>query len=614
MIIIIKGVSSMHYLKVLKNTLFCGLLMVVSLFVNESFKQICLILAIGIGSYKQTYDGIVDSIKNKRINVELLMIISALGAVFIGEPFEGAALIFIFSLSGELETLTSDKSQKEIRKLMTNQPQTAKLIIEGEIKVVSLESLKKGDIVTVSKGELISADGVIIQGSSDIDESMITGESMPVSKGVKSNVYTGTLNLSGPLNIRVLETSDNAMIQKIIKMVENSEKQQSKTALFINKIEGIYALLVLVVVSLVFIYFRFWLQWNFDKAMYRSIILLVVASPCALIASVTPATLAGIAKMARQGVLIKGGSYLETLNQVDAMAFDKTGTLTLGKPSVVQDVFIEPVQEIVSLMESKSTHPLALAISSHYDTNEIYEFKEFKDINGVGLSAIYNEVHYKVGKYEHGNYHVDILKAYEAYKNDGLSIVAVYRNHDCVGLIGLRDTIRQESYNFINDLKALHITPIMITGDQEVSAMKIAHELGIERVEANCLPEDKVRVLNELNQEFNGVMMVGDGINDAPALAVAGIGVSIGSGSDIAIESSDIVLMNSSLSNIVDALKTSKKLSKIIIQNIVFSLSVIVCLILCNLLGIINLPLGVLGHEGSTILVILNGLRMLKSK
>lgn len=599
-----------------KHSIICGLLIILSFIVPESLKQLMLILAIVLGSYTQTLEGIQDTYENKRINVELLMILSAIGAVFIGEPLEGATLVFIFSVSGELETLTQDRSQKEIRKLMNNQPLKARVVDSvGKYREIPLEDLKSGDIVSVFKGETVSADGIIIDGVSDFDEAMITGESVPVLKGLNQRVFTGTLNITNPIKIKVDQAPEDALIRKIVRLVEQAEGEKSKIATTIERIESVYATLILIGVTCVYITLRFYLKWEHDAALYRSIVLLVVASPCALIASVTPATLAAIAANAKRGVLIKGGTYLEHLRNIRAIAFDKTGTLTLGKPQVINDYFLEDCIGIVRRIESHSTHPLAKAITEYYlDDKTDYDIKELDDINGVGLSAIYQDNLYQIGRFQVSNNNFNSMDAYQNMKDRGMSTVCVYKNHECIGVIGLQDTIREESKVFINKLKEYDIEPVMLTGDQELSAKRVATELGISNYVANCMPEDKVNIINELKKNYENIMMVGDGINDAPALAQATLGVSIGAGSDIAIESSDMVLMNSNLMNLIDALESSYKLNKVIKQNITFSLLVIVVLVILNLSGNINLPLGVIGHEGSTILVILNGMRLLKQK
>lgn len=604
----------MEIIKNLKSTLLCGALIVLSLLVPSAFQTSVLLVAIILGSYKQTREGLEDSLENKRINVELLMILSAIGAVLINEAMEGATLVFIFSLSGELEAITSDRSHKEIRKLLNQQPQKARVKNkDGAFDLVDLDTCSVGTEVFILKGETIPLDGVIVEGSSDFDEAMITGESLPRSKTIAHQVFAGSINLTAPITIQTTHESQDVMIQKIVRMVEESEKNESRSAQVITKIETYYSTAIILIVLITYLILKFAMGWNHDDAFYRSIILLVVASPCALIASVTPATIAAIAASAKKGVLIKGGTYLDSLKDIKAVAFDKTGTLTSGKPHIENDYFLEDVHDVVGSIESHSTHPLAEAITLKYGSELQDEILNIRDINGIGMQAQYNGDLYSVGKYQDHILDVKLLSVKNDMEHDGLSIVYVTKNHELIGIIGLSDTIRDESVQFVKTLKSLNIEPIMITGDHTKSAQKVADAVCIERVYANCLPDEKVNAIKNLMNEYGDVLMIGDGINDAPSLASATIGVSIGSGSDLAIESSDIVLINSNLNNLAEVIKISQKLAKITRQNIIFALSVILCLIVLNMLGFLNLPMAVIGHEGSTILVILNGLRMLKS-
>lgn len=604
----------MERYKTFINPLLCGSLILLSKCTSTDTNEIFLILAIIVGGMSQTIEGIKDSIRNKRINVELLMIISAIAAAYIGEILEGATLILIFSVSGALEQVTTEKSTRDIHSLMSlDKVRARRMDPDGNFSMISLENIKLGDRVLVQKGETVSVDGKIIKGETDIDESMISGESNWVSKSVGSHVYSGTLNMSGPIVIETTNLHSNSLVQNIINMVENSVQQQSQIGKKIEKIETVYSSLILLTVILTYLILRFVLRWPQDISLYRSIILLVVASPCALIASSVPATLSAISNAARQGILIKGGNHLEMVSEIKAIAFDKTGTLTEGKPQVLDSLFLEDsitIKRIVKGIESQSSHPLAKAIVSYIKEPSL-ECEFIEDINGVGVSGIFENNLYNIGKNEDNNFSKDFEDFVERYLREGCTIVYVCRNKICIGVFALRDKVRESAILLMKSNHYKNIHKLMLTGDNEDSAMAVASEIQIDAVKYNCLPEEKVKYILDLKRKYQSVMMVGDGINDAPSLAQASLGVSVGSGTDIAIESADIVLMTNNVLKLETLMVLSLKLKKIIQQNISFSIFVIISLIVLNLLGLITLTTGVIAHEGSTILVILNSLRML---
>lgn len=613
-----------QYLSVLKETLICGGLLIVGFLIpNTTIQNSVFALAIAIGGYHQTVEGVTDTIKNKRLNVELLMILSAIGASLIGNFAEGAILIFIFSLSGSLEDLTLDKSQREIRSLMELQPTDATKVLEdGSMETVAIDDLNVGDLILVRVGETVALDGVIIQGSTSIEEASITGEPIPASKEIGDNVYGGTLNVSHPITIEVTHKADDILIQKIIRMVEEAESHSSNTSQFIDKIEDYYARIVLIVVALVIIIPWIIFKENFNDAFYRGMVLLVVASPCALIASVTPATLSAISNGAKKGILVKGGLYFENLMDTKAIAFDKTGTLTQGQPKLtdfyLKDGNNDSIAIIVGL-EEHSSHPLAKAVvdglRSQYNEHASRKItlSNIEEKAGFGVEGTVDGVHYKVGKLEYMTTQDSIINQEAAIMvQRGDTLVYIQKDDEIIGVMGLVDIIREDAKELISWLNSQKIETIMITGDTEETAQIIANQLGITRIIARCLPEQKAEIVQDLKKEYTHVMMVGDGINDAPALANASIGVAMSSGTDIAIETADIILVKDSLLNLQYAIELSRKLRTIIKQNIIFAMAVIFVLVTANFMNIVNLPLGVVGHEGSTILVILNSIRLLK--
>lgn len=602
-----------------RETFISGVLMLFGYFMDQ---PLLLILAIIIGGYQQTKDGLQDTIENKSLNVELLMILSAIGASLIGFFMEGAILIFIFSLAGALEELTLDHSKREIRSLMELQPTEASLLLpNGESKVVDVGDLKIGDHVIVAVGEILPIDGLIIQGRSSIEEAAITGESLPAEKAPGDTVFGGTLNMSKPLTIEVTSDFSETLIQKIVQMVDDSQNFPSKTARFIDNLEDQYARAVIVFVALVIIIPILFMGQSFQAAFYRGMILLVVASPCALVASVTPATLSAISNGAKRGILVKGGVHFENMMDAKAVAFDKTGTLTQGIPSL-SNYYLnvdneEEVAKAIIGIEQFSSHPLASAIitglNRSFEFNERPRSENVEEIAGYGVSGSYHDVHYKIGKLEYmDNPNPEIVEKAGNWAREGQSIVYVQQGDIMIGVLGLIDKVRPESKAVINWLNKNNITTIMITGDNDETAQHIGGQMNVKRIMSETLPDEKSHIIQELEKEFGTVMMIGDGINDAPALANASIGIAMGSGTDIAIEAADVILVQDDLASLKYAIRLSKRLRKIVMQNIIFSFSVIFILIMANFFDRISLPLGVIGHEGSTILVILNSLRLLR--
>ncbi len=583
------------------------------------------LIAFVIGGYAKAKEGITETIKDKDLNVELLMFIAAIGAAAIGFWTEGAILIFIFALSGALETYTEQKSDREIASLMNLQPEEARMMVNGVEKLVPVDALQIGDIVYVRASERIPADGKIITGMTSIDESAITGESIPVRKALDEEVLAGTVALDGSISIEITKRSDETLFQKIIEMIQSAQEEKSPSQLFIERFEGTYVKIVLATVAVMMVLPHFVFGWTWTETIYRAMILLVVASPCALVASIMPATLSAISNSAKSGVLFKGGVHLEGLSQVQAVAFDKTGTLTNGTPKVT-DFHASPTVDkdellhIVGAIENESTHPLAKAITSHAFQERHHEpfwvdVTHTLTVSGKGIEATVNGMHYQVGSKSYvgsedaqnflGNLGSELAQ-------DGKTIVYIRNEQEIVGLLGLKDTVREDTKEAIERLKERGIYTIMLTGDNELTAQAIAAETGIDAYIAGCLPEDKVTEVKKLQEKYGRVAMVGDGINDAPALATAHIGIAMGEGTDVALETADVVLMKNDLPKITNAIHLSARMNRVVKQNVYFSLAVIAILIISNFFQAIDLPLGVIGHEGSTILVILNGLRLLK--
>ncbi|MGF2615060.1 cadmium-translocating P-type ATPase [Rossellomorea vietnamensis] len=583
------------------------------------------LLAFVIGGFAKAKEGIEETIAERELNVEMLMIFAAIGSAIIGYWTEGAILIFIFAVSGALETYTLNKSQRELSSLMDLQPEEALRVNGQSEERVHVSELSIGDHILIKPGERVPSDGLIVKGSTTIDEAAISGESMPVSKSINSEIFAGTVNLNGAITVEITKPSNETLFQKLIDLVHSAQSEKSPSQLFIEKFEGTYVKIVLLVVLLMMFLPHFVLGWSWTETFYRAMVLLVVASPCALVASIMPATLSAISNGARKGILFKGGMHLENLSNLQAIAFDKTGTLTKGRPQVT-DIIINPdlsereVLGITASIEKQSNHPLAQAIVKHtaslFPDLTLSEAHSLQDVSGWGVKAIVNGEEWKVGKAEFVGSEAALQFAEgksEQLAAQGKTIVFAANDHGIAALIALKDVIREETTQALRSLRKEGIFTIMLTGDSESTAQAIAHEAGIDDYIAKCLPETKVNELKKLINQYGTVAMVGDGINDAPALATANVGMAMGEGTDVALETADVVLMKNDLKRIADAVRLSRKMQRIVKQNIIFSLSVIFVLIASNFLQVLDLPLGVIGHEGSTILVILNGLRLLRS-
>lgn len=583
---------------------------------------IAYITAFVIGGFAKAKEGIEDTIENKSLNVEILMIIAAIGSAIIGYWTEGAILIFIFAISGALETYAMNKSHREISSLMDMQPEEAWLVRGAfEPMKVTVSSLQVGDHLLVKPGERIPADGIIIKGISSIDEAAITGESMPVTKQINDEVFAGTVNLNGAITMNMTKPNSDTLFQKIITLVQSAQSEKSPSQQFIERFEGTYVKGVLLGVALMMFLPHYLLGWDWTTTFYRAMVLLVVASPCALVAAIMPATLAAISNGAKNGILFKGGLHLEHLSVLRALAVDKTGTLTQGLPVVTDFIVREGLNKnealaTIATIESQSNHPLAMAITTYSKEHQVQAINnvEIEDVPGFGIKANVDGKSYKVGKPDFvGKDDATSFSngALEQLASEGKTVIFLSDDQGIVALVAMKDTVREEAKQAIDMLQDLGIDVVMLTGDNERTAKAIATESGVNEYIAECLPETKVNHVKDYLTKYKNVGMVGDGINDAPALATATVGIAMGDGTDVALETADVILMKNDLSKIAYAVRLSRKMQRIVKQNIIFSLIIIVLLITSNFLQVIDLPLGVIGHEGSTILVILNGLRML---
>jgi Zn2+/Cd2+-exporting ATPase len=594
---------------------------------------LCLLpLAYIIGGYNSAIEGLTTLWVEKELDVDLLMIVAALGAAGLGwwkQDYEliidGAVLILIFAISGALEGYAMARTERSIRSLMSLTPDLARTIVSGCEQQVEIDLLQVGDILLIKPGELIPTDAMILEGASTIDQAAITGESLPIEKSIGDEVLGGTINGNGALTLKIHKPPSSSLIQRIITLVQQAQTETPASQAFIEQFERGYAKVIVILGILLGTLPPFLLQWDWETTIYRALIFLVVASPCALMAAIMPTLLSGIANGAKQGILFKGGSTLETIGRIKAVAFDKTGTLTTGKLAVVEIIPIsstnpQSILQLAAAVESSSEHPIGQAIMRSIQSQNlaVSNASEITAIPGLGITGMLEDRLIRVGTAQLMSDEVKAkIATHQSLVADlaatGKTIVWVTNNDELSGAIALADTLRPEAAELVRSLDRLGIAQIMLTGDRSASANAIAKQLGITQVHAELLPEDKVNLIRQLQAKYQYVAMIGDGINDAPALAVAAVGIAMGvAGSDVALETADLVLMTDSLDKLAQAIKLGRRTQKIITQNIAFALSFIVLLLIGNFMGGVDLPLGVFGHEGSTVLVTLSGLRLLR--
>lgn len=562
--------------------------------------------------YFATKNALHDTIVERKLNVDLLMILAALGACFIRYESEGAILLLIFAFSGLLEEYANSRSSQAIESLMNQVPDTAQLLLEnGSIEEVAVTSLKINNIILVPKGAQIPIDGITDR-QVILNESALTGESLSVVKEKGEEVFAGTLNEGDAFRLTVNKLAHETVFSNIIHLVKEAQSRPSKTAKFIDQIENRYVIAVLIAVPLLIAILYFGNGLSFQEAFYRGMVFLTVASPCALVASVTPATLAAISNGAKNGVLFKGGATLEALSTMTTLFSDKTGTLTYGEFRVVEYSIPDELLPTVVFMEQSSTHPIAKAIAKYFLDVSVLSVNQndlIEELAGIGL---------KMGKIQIGKPQKFIDKiGYDRYMdkiNPEYTTVLIVNQEIVVGYISLEDSMRETAITAVKGLKDAGVGVVLLTGDNAFVAGNIAAKAGIDVVHSELLPKDKLGVITQAQVKGEIVGMIGDGINDAPALAQADIGIAMGSGSSVAVESSDIVMVKNDLDKLLYSFKLSQKLNRLIRYNVGFAIAVIVLLVALNVMGVMPLPLAVICHEGSTLLVILNGLRLLKSR
>jgi Zn2+/Cd2+-exporting ATPase len=569
------------------------------------------------------------ALRQRKFDTDVLMVFAAVGAAFLGEFAEGALLLFLFSLGHALENRALNRARSAIRALGSLTPKSALVRRDGKEREVPVKSLMLDDVVIVRPGVRLPVDGVILDGTSGIDQSPITGESLPVDKSPGDQVFAGTVNGEGALEVRVTRLAKDSTLARVMKMVEEAQAEKSPTQQTMEKFERIFIPNVLILTALIIIVPPFF-GYPFRDSFLRAMTLLVAASPCA-VALGTPATiLAGVAQAARNGVLVKGGAHLENLGRLKAIAFDKTGTMTHGKPEVT-DVVAEPasgkseadVLSIAAGAESRSAHPLAQAVVRAAQTKGVpaSAVEDVDSLTGRGLRAVFDGKTIYIGNKklmeEFGvTLYGDLLAQGHALQETGKTLMWIAIDKTPIGLIALADTVRQEAAPTVKALHEIGVEQtIMLTGDNQRAASAIASKVGLTDFHANLLPEDKLTIIRELVKKHGQVAMVGDGVNDAPALANATVGIAMGgAGTDVALETADVALMGDDLSKLPFAVGLGRATRKIIKQNLTVALSVIAFLVIATLTGFLSMGIAVIFHEGSTLVVVANALRLLAYK
>ncbi|WP_323185660.1 heavy metal translocating P-type ATPase [Streptomyces griseus] len=579
------------------------------------------------GGWEPAREGL-RALREKTLDVDLLMIVAAIGAASIGQVMDGALLIVIFATSGALEALATARTQDAVRGLLDLAPATATLVLDdGSETTVATRDLVVGNTVLIRPGERVGADGRVTDGASEVDQATITGEPLPVAKEAGDEVFAGTLNGTGALRVRVERDASDSVIARIVTMVEEASETKAPTQLFIEKVEQRYSLGMVVATLAVFLV-PLAFGADLTDSLLRAMTFMIVASPCAVVLATMPPLLSAMANAGRHGVLVKSAVVMERLGQVDLVALDKTGTLTEGTPRVTE---IRPLpgsgldEDALLAMaagaEHPSEHPLARAVvdAAHTRGLTVPDTRDFTSAPGTGVTATVDGHTVAVGAPARllsgtGATSAKAAALAETLESDGRTAVLVQRDGTPVGVLGIADRLRPDATATVAALTALTGgAPMLLTGDNPRAAARVAEEVGISDVRASLLPGDKVTAVREEARTGRKVLVIGDGVNDAPALAAAHTGIAMGrAGSDLALETADAVIVRDELATVPAAVNLSRAARRLVVQNLVIAGVFISVLVVWDLIGHLPLPLGVLGHEGSTVIVGLNGLRLLR--
>lgn len=642
----ILGKNTELYFAILSGvTLITGFLIEKFSELSESVPFVLYILSYIFGGYFTLKEAITKIAKGE-FEIDFLMLVAAAGAAYLGEWAEGALLLFLFSLGHALENYAMGRAKKSIAALTDLAPKTALLKKAGDTVEVGIEELKVGDIIVVRPNSKISADGVIVKGNSSVDQSPITGESVPVDKlpieypekeytsksdiPDENRVFSGTINGNNTLELKVIKEAKDSTLNRLVTMVQEAQDQKSPTQLLTDKFERYYVpAVIILVIALNFAFLLIDETWS--ESLYRSLAVLVAASPCALAISTPSAVLSGVARAARGGVLIKGGRPLEDLGELTALAFDKTGTLTEGKPKLTDiesfgNIGHKELLEIAVAVEELSDHPLAKAVVRDGSKKlgkdiKIPDADDLEAVQGKGIKANYQGNTIYIGNLElfediHNGVPSEVSEKVRRLEGEGKTTMLIKRDDEFIGMLGLMDTPREKAKETLAQLKEIGIKKmIMLTGDNQKVADAVAREIGLTEALGSLLPEEKVEAIRKLAQQENKLAMIGDGVNDAPAMANSTVGIAMGAaGSDVALETADIALMADKLETLPFAIGLSRKAKSVIKQNLWVSLGVVALLIPATIMSWANIGIAVAIHEGSTLIVVINALRLLGYK
>lgn len=578
---------------------------------NPKYLNMILILLAYIILLYRTLTTAIKQLKNKTINENFLVTISTIGAYLLGETHEGLMVIFLYEIGKMLESKAVNKSRNSVAELMNIKEEISNLKDNNKIKVVPTTEIKVGDIIVVKEGERVPLDGIVVKGETMLDTSALTGESLPISVSIGDKVLSGSINKGGVLEIKVSSLYKDSTVNKILELVENATERKTKVETIVSKYSSKYTIGVIIIAILTALFLPLFTNMTYTDSIYKGLTILVISCPCAIAISIPLSYFSGIGAASKEGILIKGSNYLDSIKDIKEIVFDKTGTITTGefyisKINIHDKKYTEDqIMEIFAGGESLSNHPIAKSVLKNY-TKEINheDIKDYKEVSGKGI-----EFTYKKDKVRIGN--AKFCKNKEENSNIYLMI-----NNSLVADLEIKDEIKKDVVNTMQELKKMNINIHMFTGDTKEKATEIAQQVGIDNINYSMLPSDKYTYLEEIikkKTEKSIVSFVGDGINDAPVLKLSDLGISMGSlGTDSAIEASDVVIMNDNLEKIVTAINISKKTNKIIKENLIFALGVKLLVLVLTLIGISTMLEAVFADVGVTVLCILNTLRLLK--
>lgn len=586
--------------------------------------------AIIIGGFSLFKSGIKNLLKLD-FDMRALMTVAIIGAAIIGEWSEGAVVVILFAISEVLERYSMDKARASIRSLMDIAPKEALVRRNGREYSVHVNEIQVGDIMIVKPGEKIAMDGEVVAGFSSVNQAAITGESVPVDKNIGNEVFAGTLNGEGLIEVEITKLVDDTTIAKIIHLVEEAQAEKAPSQAFVDKFAKYYTPIIILVAFLVAILPPLFFGADWSDWIYQGLAVLVVGCPCALVISTPVSIVTAIGNAAKNGVLVKGGVYLEEMGMLKAVAFDKTGTLTKGIPAVTDFEMLSPADQtellsVVAAVENKSQHPLAAAIVRKAEADGVpfreKQVEEFISVTGKGIKAVVDGVRYHIGSPKYleeildGGIPSTISGKIAGMQSAGKTVMAVGSETSLLALIAVADEVRESSKEVVSRLHELGVEKtIMLTGDNKGTAQAIGSQAGVSDIQSDLLPEEKLNYIKALQKNHGKVAMVGDGINDAPALAAATVGVAMGgAGTDTALETADIALMADDLKKLPFTIKLSRKTLAIIKQNIAFSIGVKLLALLLVIPGWLTLWIAIFADMGATLIVTLNGLRLLRVK